>query len=62
MRILLNPQRLGIRTETEARAQKGEIPKFAKYACILKNSMASKETANERISLMKDRAAVDERR
>ncbi len=37
----------------------GEIRKFAKYAQILKNSVASKETANERIFLMKDRAAVE---
>jgi hypothetical protein len=31
-----------------------------KYAQILKNSMAFKETANERIFLMKDLAAVKE--
>jgi hypothetical protein len=36
------------------------LPKFAKYAQILKNSVASKETANERIFLMKDLAAVEE--
>jgi hypothetical protein len=32
----------------------------AKYALILKNSVAFKETANERIFLMKDLAAVEE--
>jgi hypothetical protein len=38
-----------------------KLPKFAKYAQILKNSvLASKETATERIFLMKDRAAVEE--
>ena len=31
----------------------------AKYAQILKNSVASKETAGERVFLMKDRAAVE---
>ena len=36
------------------------LPKFAKYAQILKNSVAFKETANERIFLMKDLAAVEE--
>ena len=36
------------------------LPKFAKYAQILKNSVASKETATERIFLMKDLAAVEE--
>ena len=33
---------------------------LAKYAPILKNSVAFKETANERIFLMKDLAAVEE--
>ena len=37
-----------------------KLPKFAKYAPILKNSVATKETATERIFLMKDRAAVEE--
>jgi hypothetical protein len=37
-----------------------QLPKSAKYAQILKNSMAFKETANERIFLMKDLAAVEE--
>jgi hypothetical protein len=37
-----------------------KLPKFAKYAQILKNSVDSKETATERIFLMKDRAAVEE--
>jgi DNA integrity scanning protein DisA with diadenylate cyclase activity len=37
-----------------------ELPKHAKYAQILKNSVAYKETANERIFLMKDLAAVEE--
>jgi hypothetical protein len=36
------------------------LPKNAKYAPILKNSAAFKETANECIFLMKDRAAVKE--
>ena len=36
------------------------LPKHAKYAQILKNSVAFKETANERIFLMKDMAAVEE--
>ena len=35
-----------------------ELPKFAKYAQILKSSVASKETAIARVSLTKDRAAV----
>ena len=37
-----------------------QLPKNAKYAQILKNSVAFKETANERIFLMKDLAAVEE--
>ena len=37
-----------------------ELPKSAKYAQILKNSVVFKETANERIFLMKDLAAVEE--
>jgi hypothetical protein len=37
-----------------------ELLKFAKYAQILKNSVASKETSTERIFLMKDLAAVEE--
>ena len=37
-----------------------KLPMFAKYAQILKNSVASKETATERIFLMKDLAAVEE--
>jgi len=39
---------------------KVKLPRFAKYAQILKNSVATKETANERIFLMKDLAAVEE--
>jgi hypothetical protein len=35
-------------------------PINAKYAQILKNSVATKETATERIFLMKDLAAVEE--
>ena len=35
-------------------------PKFSKYAPILKNSIATKETATERLFLMKDLAAVEE--
>ena len=37
-----------------------KLPKVAKYAQILKNSVASKETATERLFLMKDLAAVEE--
>ena len=37
-----------------------QLPKHAKYAQILKNSVAFKEAANERIFLMKDLAAVEE--
>jgi hypothetical protein len=37
-----------------------KLPMFAKYAQILKNSVATKETATERIFLMKDLAAVEE--
>ena len=37
-----------------------QLPKSAKYAQVLKNSVAFKETANERIFLMKDLAAVEE--
>ena len=37
-----------------------KLPKFAKYAQVLKNSVASKETATERLFLMKDLAAVEE--
>jgi hypothetical protein len=36
------------------------LPKSAKYAQILKNSVAFTETANERLFLMKDLAAVEE--
>jgi hypothetical protein len=35
------------------------LPKSSKYAPILKNSVAFKETVNERIFLMKDLAAVE---
>jgi len=35
-------------------------PKHAKYAQILKNTVAFKETANEWLFLMKDLAAVKE--
>ena len=37
-----------------------QLPKSAKYAQILKNSVAFKEIANERMFLMKDLAAVEE--
>ena len=37
-----------------------QLPKFAKYAQVLKNSVAFKETANARVFLMKDLAAVEE--
>jgi hypothetical protein len=37
-----------------------KLPRFAKYARILKNSVATKESATERMFLMKDLAAVEE--
>ena len=37
-----------------------QLPKSAKYAQILKNSVAFKETANDRLFVMKDLAAVEE--
>ena len=37
-----------------------QLPKHAKYAQILKNSVAFLKIANERLFLMKDRAAVEE--
>ncbi|MDI9416225.1 MAG: hypothetical protein QM438_00530 [Euryarchaeota archaeon] len=37
-----------------------QLPKSAKYALVLKNSVAFKETANERLFLMKNLAAVEE--
>ncbi len=37
-----------------------KLPKSAKYAQILKNSVAYKEASNERLFLMKDLAAVEE--
>jgi hypothetical protein len=37
-----------------------KLPKFAKYAQILKNSVATKERATERLFLMKDLAVVEE--
>jgi hypothetical protein len=37
-----------------------QLPKSAKYAQILKNSVATKDIANDRIFLMKDLAAVEE--
>ncbi|MCJ7443081.1 MAG: hypothetical protein MUO26_00870 [Methanotrichaceae archaeon] len=37
-----------------------QLPKSVKYAPILKNSVAFKETINERIFLMKDFVAVEE--
>ena len=43
--------------------QKGyvvQLTKHVKYAQILKNSVAFKETANERLFLMKDLSAVEE--
>jgi hypothetical protein len=36
------------------------LPKTAKYAQILKNSVSQNETANARIFLMKDKAAVED--
>ena len=36
-----------------------ELSKTTKYSLILKNSVAFKETANERLFLMKDQAAVE---
>ena len=37
-----------------------KLPKFVNYAQILKNSVATKETATERLFLTKDLAAVEE--
>lgn len=37
-----------------------KLPRNAKYAQILKNSIATKETANDRIFVMKDLATVEE--
>jgi hypothetical protein len=37
-----------------------KLPKSAKHAQILKNSVAFKETSNDRVFLMKDLAAVEE--
>jgi hypothetical protein len=37
-----------------------QLPKHSKYAQILKNAVAFKETANERLFLMKDLATVEE--
>ena len=37
-----------------------KLPKYAKYAQILKNSVTFKETMTERLFLMKDLAAVEE--
>jgi len=37
-----------------------ELTKSATYAQILKNSVAFRETANEKVFLMKDLAAVEE--
>jgi len=37
-----------------------KLPKFAKHAQILKNSVATKEIATEQLFLMKDLAAVEE--
>jgi len=37
-----------------------KLPKFSKYAQILKNSVTFKETMTERLFLMKDLAAVEE--
>lgn len=36
-----------------------KLPKFAKFGQVLKNSVASKETATERVFLMKDLATVE---
>jgi hypothetical protein len=37
-----------------------QLPKSSKYAQILKNSVAMKETATDRLFVMKDLAAVEE--
>jgi ABC-type uncharacterized transport system auxiliary subunit len=37
-----------------------QLPKSSKYAQILKNSVAMKETANDRLFVMKGLAAVEE--
>jgi hypothetical protein len=44
----------------ELRGYVVKLPRFSKYGQILKNSVATKETATERIFLMKDLAAVEE--
>jgi hypothetical protein len=36
-----------------------QLPKTACYGRVMKNFMAFKETANERLFLMKDQAAVE---
>ncbi len=37
-----------------------QLPKSSKYAQVLKNSVATNETANDRLFVMKDLAAVEE--
>jgi hypothetical protein len=37
-----------------------QIPKSSKYAQVLKNSVAVKETTNDRLFVIKDLAAVEE--
>ncbi len=37
-----------------------QLPKSSKYAQVLKNSVATKETMNDRLFVMKDLAAVEE--
>ena len=44
----------------DLKGYKVKLPKNAKYAQILKSSVATKETTNERMFLMKDLAAVEE--
>ena len=63
--VLLERGRKGAQRPLKRHALSGHLgrglpPQFAEYACILKNSVAHKETATERIFLMKDLAAVEE--
>ena len=52
-------ERLRLRFNRGPEGLHGQISKFANYAQILKNSVASKETASNGVFLMKDPAAVE---
>ena len=56
---LLEQKRPRLRSGGGPAGLRGQAPKFAKYAQILKNSVATKKR-NRRLSLMKDLAAVEE--